>query len=218
MLYSILMLKCSIKYRKRGFMENIERPSWDELHMMTAIQAATRSTCLIRAVGAALVRENRVIASGYNGAPPNIKSCLERGECFYQRIAWEDHKKGLGRYEDLKEIHKPLCIAAHGEVNALSQCTKFGPSSVGAGLYITNIPCPGCTRNEILSKGIRAVKVWKHYLSNPLLTLDEASATENLLKEAGVPLSFVDLPEKRMYEIFSLMVSVGTRTPYLFKP
>ena len=199
-------------------MSIIKRPSWDETHMMDAILSATRSSCLIRAVGASLVRDNRVIASGYNGAPSKIKSCLETGECFYQRIAWEDHKKGLGDYEELKESRKFLCIASHGEVNALSQCTKYGPSSVGSVLYITNLPCPSCTRNEILAKGVIGVKVWKGYLSNNLLTLDEKRATEALLLEAGVPLSYVTLTEKRMKEIFALMLSVGERSSYKFNP
>lgn len=199
-------------------MITIERPSWDEAHMFAAIRVATRSSCLVRAVGAVLVKNNRVIASGYNGAPPNIKSCLDTGECFYQRIAFEDSKKGLGVYEQLKETRKHLCVAAHAEVNALSQCASFGPSSLGSTLYITNFPCPTCTRNEILAKGIVAVKVWKEYLSNPIFTLDEKTASENLLKEAKVVLEYVPLSEGRMMEIFSLMLAVGERTGYQFDP
>jgi dCMP deaminase len=186
--------------------------------MLDAIRVATRSSCLIRPVGASLVRDNRVIASGYNGAPPGIKNCLDLGECFYQRIAFEDSKKGLGTYEQLKEERKPLCIAVHAEVNALSQCAKYGPSSAGSTLYITNIPCPTCTRNEILAKGVSAVKVWKGYLANPLLTLDEKNATENLLSQAKIPLSYVVLGEERMKELFSLMLSSGDRTNYTFQP
>lgn len=196
----------------------IRRPTWDEIHMFDAIRVATRSSCLVRAVGASLVRDNRVIASGYNGAPPNIKSCLDIGECFYQRIAFEDSKKGLGTYEHLKEEYKHLCLAVHGEVNALSQCTKFGPSSVGATLYITNLPCPTCTRNEILAKGIAGVKVWREYLSNPSVTLDEKKATERLLEEARVPLEYVALSEERITEIAQLMCGVGKRTAYRFTP
>jgi dCMP deaminase len=199
-------------------MSSIIRPTWDEIHMVDAIRVATRSSCLVRPVGASLVRGNRVIASGYNGAPPGIKSCLDLGECFYQRIAFEDSKRGLGTYERLKEERKPLCIAVHAEVNALSQCAKYGPSSAGSTLYITNLPCPTCTRNEILAKGVVGVKVWKGYLANPLLTLDEKTATENLLKQANVPLMYVDLTQERMKEIFSLMLTVGDRTDYVFQP
>jgi len=199
-------------------MDTKRRPTWDEIHMTDAIRVATRSSCLIRPVGASLVRDNRVIASGYNGAPPGIVSCLDTGECFYQRVAFEDSKKGLGKYETLKEMRKPLCIAVHAEVNALSQCAKYGPSSVGATLYITNLPCPMCTRNEILAKGVRVVKVWKGYLANPLLTLDEKTATERLLQESGVALLYVDLSKERMQEIFSQMLSVGDRTDYVFEP
>ncbi len=199
-------------------MDTKRRPTWDEIHMIDAIRVATRSSCLIRPVGASLVRDNRVIASGYNGAPPKIKSCLDTGECFYQRVAFEDSKKGFGTYEQLKEERKPLCIAVHAEVNALSQCAKYGPSSFGTTLYITNLPCPTCTRNEILAKGVSAVKVWKGYLANPLLTLDEKTATERLLQEAGVALLYVDLSKERMQEIFSQMLSVGDRTDYVFEP
>ena len=199
-------------------MSQITRPTWDEIHMLDAIRVATRSSCLVRPVGASLVRDNRIISSGYNGAPPKIKSCLELGECFYQRVAYEDSQKGLGSYEELKEARKHLCIAVHAEVNACSQCSKFGPSSSGATLYTTNFPCPTCARNEILAKGIIAVKVWKGYLANPLLTLDEKTAAENLFKEAKVPLSYVDLSEERIKEISVLMLAVGNRTDYIFKP
>jgi dCMP deaminase len=199
-------------------MTEIKRPTWDESHMFDAIRVATRSSCLVRAVGAVLVKNNRVIASGYNGAPAKIKSCLDCGECFYQRIAFEDSERGLGSYERLKEERKNLCIAAHAEVNALAQCTIYGPLSLDSVLYITNFPCPTCTRNEILTKGISSVKVWKEYLSNPLLVLDEKTATENLLKEADIPLEYVSLSEERMKEIFSLMLCVGERTDYLFYP
>jgi dCMP deaminase len=194
------------------------RPSWDEIHMLDAIRVATRSSCLVRAVGASLVRNNRVIASGYNGAPPEVVNCLQMEECFYQHIAFEDSKKGLGNYEDLKEMRKPLCIAVHAEVNALSQCAMYGISSIGATLYITNIPCPTCTRNEILAKKLKEVKVWKGYLENPLLTLDEKTATEDLLQQAGIPLIYVELSQERMKEIFATMLSVGDRTSYKFDP
>lgn len=199
-------------------MDKIIRPTWDEIHMFDAIRVATRSSCLVRPVGASLVRDNRVIASGYNGAPPGIKNCLDLGECFYQRVAFEDSKKGFGSYEHLKEERKPLCIAVHAEVNALSQCAKYGTSSSGTKLYITNLPCPTCTRNEILAKGVTEVKVWKGYLANTLLTLDEKTATEELLREAKVLLEYVELNEERMKQIFSLMLSAGDRTDYSFKP
>jgi dCMP deaminase len=172
----------------------------------------------VRPVGAALVRDNRVIASGYNGAPPGIENCLDKGECFYQRIAFEDSRKGLGTYEQLKEERKPLCIAVHAEVNALAQCAKYGVPSVGTTLYITNIPCPTCTRNEILAKAVAEVKVWKGYLTNPLLTLDETQATVDLLREANIPLTFVTLEESRIREIFELMLRAGDRTKYVFQP
>lgn len=196
----------------------ISRPSWDESHMMVAILAATRGSCLKRAVGAALVKGKRVIASGYAGAAPGVKNCLELGTCFYEEVAFQDSKKGLGRFEDLKERRKFLCLAVHAEANALAQCARFGISSEGATLYVTNFPCPACVQNEILAKGVHGVKVWKQYLSNPLITLDEKKASERMLLSAGVSIEEVELSEKRIIEISQTMLMVGNRTGYEFKP
>lgn len=196
----------------------ITRPTWDESFMMVAILAATRGSCLKRAVGAALVKGKRVIASGYAGAAPGVKNCLELGFCFYEDVAHQDSKKGLGDFNSLKEQRKFLCLAVHAEANALAQCARYGVSSEGAVLYVTNYPCPSCVQNEILAKGLSGVMVWKEYLSNPLITLDEKRASQRMLLSAGVSIGEVDLSNDRIKQISEIMTMVGSRTGYDYKP
>ena len=194
----------------------IKRPSWDEMFMLHAILAGVRSSCLIRSVGAVLVKGKRIIASGYNGAPPDVVTCLEKEECFYQRLAHEDAEKGIGPFSLLKEERKSFCSAVHAEKNAINQCSIHGISAVGTTLYITNFPCPGCVRDSILPNRIERVVVWKEYLSNKLLTHDEYSLSNHWLQQAGVKLAKMDFTRSRMQEVFSLALLVGDRTDYKF--
>ena len=195
----------------------VPRPTWDEQHMLAAMRAATRSSCLIRAVGANLVRDNRSIATGYNGAPPHVESCLELEHCHYQKLAWQDSKNCGIDYDTLKEQYKPFCIAVHAEANAFGQSSRIGPTADGAILYITNFPCPRCVRDHIIVNRLKAVKVWKDYLSNPLMSVDERRESERLLGAAGIPLEIVDLSYGRIAELQRLEFVVGNRTEYKFQ-
>lgn len=194
------------------------RPTWDESHMLQAIIAATRSSCLVRHVGATLVKDKRVIASGYNGAPPDVETCLETKVCFYQNLAHEDSLKNLGAFDVLKEQRKDFCSAIHAEKNAFNQCTLRGVSPEGADLYITNFPCPGCVRDVIIPNKINGIIVWKEYLRNKLLTMDEYEVSKLWLERAGVKVRKLDFPKERMMEIFSYALEVGERTSYKFIP
>lgn len=196
----------------------IKRPSWDEMFMIHAIMAAVRSSCLVRSVGAVLVKEKRVIASGYNGAPPDVESCLDRGECFYQRLAYEDSLKGHGDFLILKEERKSSCNAIHAEKNAINQCSIHGISTVGSVLYSTNFPCPGCVRDAIIPNRIEKVVVWKEYLSNKLLTLDEYSLSKFWLQQAGIKICKMNMERSRVQEISALALMVGDRSEYKFDP
>lgn len=193
-----------------------KRPSWDEMFMIHAILAGVRSSCLIRHVGASLVIGKRVVASGYNGAPKNVITCLEKGECYYQRIAYNDSQKGLGDFKILKEERKQFCSAIHAEQNALDQCWDFGLKPKGSVLYSTNFPCPGCVKS-IIQAEVAKVVVWKDYLRNPLLTEDEYGVATHWLSQAGVKVCKMDLSKERIGEIFSLALSVGDRTLYQFE-
>ena len=207
-----------ILMKQISFEGTIERPEWHEAFMFDAIHAATRATCLKRAVGAVLVRDKRVIASGYAGAPPKTEHCLDMGHCYYERIAWQDREKGLGDFKSLKEARKHLCLAVHAEANALNQCSDLGIAAHGATLYITNFPCPGCVRDRILSNHITKIFYWKEYLQNPAVTIDELRESERLLAGARVTTKRIDLTDTRIMEIARLMTMVGERTDYSYKP
>ena len=98
------------------------RPSWDEYFLQLARQAATRSTCLRRQVGAVLVRDKRMLATGYNGAPRGIAHCLDVG-CLREQLGIPSGE----RHE--------LCRAIHAEQNAIIQAAVHGVAIEGATLY-----------------------------------------------------------------------------------
>lgn len=193
-----------------------QRPSWDEMFMVHAILAGVRSSCLKRQVGAVLEKDKRIVASGYNGAPSGVTTCLDSGSCFYEELAYSDSKNGVGKFEVIREERKIFCAAAHAETNAINQCSIYGVSAVGCSLYITNYPCPACVRDKIIPNRIKRVYVWKEYLQNKLLTHDEYSLSKHWLNEAGIGIIKMILTQDRVEQIFSLALNVGNRLPYRF--
>ena len=101
------------------------RKSWDEYFMEIAEIVKTRSTCLRRQVGAVIVKDNRIITTGYNGAPSGLRHCTDIGGCERERL----HIPSGQRHE--------LCRALHAEQNAIIQAAKVGVSTEGATIYIT---------------------------------------------------------------------------------
>lgn len=197
--------------------KGIIRPSWDELFMLDAIKAATRSSCLKRAVGAALAKDGALIGGGYAGAARGQESCLDLGYCHYDHLAWEDHKKGLGDFETLREQYKTFCLAVHAEPNATGHISRLGGRGIrGATIYITNFPCPKCVQDVIVTNELAEVVFWRDYLCNPLLTLDEKRGSEIALNRAGIPFRQLSLSDERILEITQLMLVVGKRTDYKF--
>jgi dCMP deaminase len=194
-----------------------ERPSWDEMFMTHAILAAIRSSCLIRRCGAVIVKEKRIIASGYNGAPPGVETCLDTGVCYYQNLAFLDSENGVGKYEDLKEQRKEFCIVVHAEKNAVAQCSVHGVSPVGGSMYITNFPCPGCVRDAIIPNKIAKIFIWKDYLSNILLTKDEHGVSMDMLNQVGIEVVKMELTKERAMEIFQESLRGGDRLEYRFQ-
>lgn len=194
----------------------VERPGWEEMFLLEVMLTGLRSTCLKRKVGAALVREKRVLAKGYNGAPPGVETCLETSRCYYEHLAWEDHKKGHGDFELLKEARKQFCNAVHAEKNAINQCTQTGVIPKGASLYTTNFPCPGCVKDVVIPNGIAEIVVWKPFLSNVSLTADELSVSNFWLEQAKIPTRNIDMTEERLKELLSLLPTVGDRMGYVF--
>lgn len=117
-----------------------KRPVWDEYFLQLADLVATRSTCLRRQVGAVLVKEERIISTGYNGAPRGLEHCLDIG-CLREELGIPSGH----RYE--------LCRGVHAEQNAIINAAYYGISTAGAVLYCSNQPCIICAR-MIINAGI----------------------------------------------------------------
>ena len=120
-----------------------ERPSWNQYFASITRMVATRSTCLRRHVGAVLVREKRILSTGYNGAPAGLKHCIEVG-CLREK----DSIPSGTRHE--------LCRALHAEQNAIVQAAYHGISIAGSTLYCTNKPCVICSK-MLINAGIKRI-------------------------------------------------------------
>jgi dCMP deaminase len=120
--------------------KNQSRPEWDDYFLQIAALASQRSTCLRRKVGAVLVKEKRILATGYNGAPMRLPHCSETG-CLRKQTAVPSGQ----RHE--------LCRGLHAEQNVLLQAAYHGVSVKGSTLYITNSPCSICAK-MIINAGI----------------------------------------------------------------
>ena len=120
------------------------RKSWDEYFMEIAEIVKTRSTCLRRQVGAVIVKDNRIITTGYNGAPSGLRHCTDIGGCERERL----HIPSGQRHE--------LCRALHAEQNAIIQAAKVGVSTEGATIYITLQPCVICAK-MLVNAGITRI-------------------------------------------------------------
>ncbi|WP_061213086.1 deoxycytidylate deaminase [Syntrophomonas wolfei] len=145
-----------------------ERPNWDEYFLQLADLVATRSTCLRRQVGAVLVKNERIISTGYNGAPRGLEHCLDTGCLREEQGIPSGH-----RYE--------LCRGVHAEQNALINAAYYGVSTSEAVLYCTNQPCIICARMIINAGIIRIV-----HRGN----FDDDLAIK-FLREAGIELVFI---------------------------
>jgi dCMP deaminase len=141
------------------------RPSWEDYFMDIAMLVAKRSTCLRRSVGAIIVKDKRVLSTGYNGAPSGVRHCAEVG-CLREKLNVESGK-----------MHE-LCRGIHAEQNAIIQAAYHGVSLKGASLFCTNLPCSICAK-MIINAGIKAIYYHSGYA-------DELS--EDMLKEAEIGL------------------------------
>ena len=119
------------------------RPSWDEYFLEIAHLVASRSTCLRRAVGAAIVKDKRILATGYNGAPSGLAHCEEVG-CVRE----QQNVPSGQRHE--------LCRGLHAEQNAILQAALYGVSIAEATLYCTTHPCVVCAK-MIINAGMKEV-------------------------------------------------------------
>jgi dCMP deaminase len=141
------------------------RPPWDTYFLDIAHFVSSRSTCLRRHVGAVLVKEKRILATGYNGSPTGLAHCLDTG-CLREAMGIPSGQ----RHE--------LCRALHAEQNAIIQAAVHGVAIAGATLYATTQPCVICTK-MLINAGIRRVVYDAGYPDH--LSMD-------FLRQAGVEL------------------------------
>lgn len=147
----------------------MDRPSWEEYFMDIARLVARRSTCLRRQVGAVLVKDKNILATGYNGTPSGLRHCSEVG-CLRQL---QNVPSGQ-RHE--------LCRGLHAEQNAIIQAAKHGTNISCAILYCTNTPCVICSK-MIINAGIRRVVYLEGYPDR--LSLE-------MLAESGIEVTSLD--------------------------
>lgn len=144
----------------------MSRPSWDEYFMDIACLVSKRSTCCRRQVGAVLVRDKRVLATGYNGAPTGLPHCLDIG-CLREELGVPSGE----RHE--------LCRGLHAEQNVIIQAAYHGVSINGATLYCTNLPCSICCK-MLINAGIREIKYQEGYAD---------TMAKDMIKAAGIALT-----------------------------
>ncbi|MHC1716103.1 MAG: cytidine/deoxycytidylate deaminase family protein [Acidaminococcaceae bacterium] len=137
------------------------RPDWDSYFMEMAQVASKRSTCMRRSVGAVIVKDKRLLATGYNGTPRGMAHCEEVG-CLRTKLNVPSGK-----------MHE-LCRGIHAEQNAVIQAAVHGVSVDGGTLYCTHQPCVVCTK-ILINAGIKRI-----VYANPYP--DELA--ENMMKEA----------------------------------
>lgn len=152
---------------------NENQLKWDKRFMELAKNVAQWSSCVRnnRQVGAVIVKNKRILTTGYNGAPAGVKSCKERGFCLRDKLGIQSGTRA------------EVCYAIHAEQNAVIQAAKLGISVEGATIYVTHQPCSVCTR-ILINSGISRIVYQNDYPDN--FSLD-------LLKESGV--EFVKLDD-----------------------
>ena len=142
-----------------------KRPSWDTYFMNITRMVAERSTCLRRKVGAILVRDKRILTTGYNGAPRGFKHCSEVG-CLREK------------QKVLSGQRHELCRGLHAEMNALLQAASYGIRIEGAILYSTTYPCSLCAK-MLINAGIREIVVCEDY---------KDQLSKKMLQQAKIPI------------------------------
>ena len=149
------------------------RPSWEDYFMDIAMLVAKRATCLRRAVGAIIVKDKRILSTGYNGAPTGVRHCAEVG-CLREKMGIESGK-----------MHE-LCRGIHAEQNAIIQAAYHGVSLKGASIFCTNLSCSICAK-MIINVGIDKIYYRSGYA-------DEIS--KDMLQEAHIELIHLETKQQ----------------------
>lgn len=154
----------------RGF---YMRPDWNTYFMSIAEVVATRSTCLRRKVGAVIVKERRILATGYNGVPVNCEHCTESTciRTLYNVPSGENHE---------------LCRGVHAEQNAIVQAASYGVAIRDSDIYVTTQPCVICAK-MLINSGVKRIFCQETY-TDPLAL--------NILKEARIEVHLINGVQK----------------------
>jgi len=148
-----------------------ERPSWDQYFLTITRQVAERSTCKRAKVGAVIVRDKNILATGYNGAPAGLAHCTEVGCLIYES------KTPSG------EIEENCYRTIHAEINAIAQAAKNGVGIRDAAIYVTHTPCIHCMK-VLINTGITQIFYERDYKANTVRDL--LASTDVVIKRIEV--------------------------------
>ena len=148
-----------------------ERPSWHQYFLTITRNVAERSTCTRAKVGAVIVRDKNILATGYNGAPAGMPHCIDAGCLVYTS------RTPTG------EIEENCFRTIHAEINAIAQAAKNGASIRDADIYITHTPCIHCVK-VLINTGIRRIFYEREY---------KRATIEELLRGANIELEHVSV-------------------------
>ena len=143
----------------------MKRPTWDQYFMTITRQVAERSTCPRASVGAVIVRDRSILATGYNGAPAGLPHCLDVGCLIYE-----------SRTPD-GEIEQNCYRTIHAEMNAIAQAAKNGNAIRDADIYVTHTPCIQCLK-VLINTGMRTVHYAKEYKLHTIVELRKYAQIE----------------------------------------
>jgi dCMP deaminase len=168
--------------------DNIPNDEWDRYFMRIAREVAQNSKCLSRYIGAVVVKDKQIIATGYNGPPRGVDPCWKRNNDYERKCPRQ--KAGFKSGEGLE-----MCIAGHAERNALIGAARMGTSTKGASLVCyCGPPCKDCMI-EIINAGIVEIVYWDRGTTGKFgIWYDELS--EYLAKQSGILIRGVKLDER----------------------
>ncbi len=152
------------------------RKDWHRYFMRIALLVSERATCIRRQVGAVLVKDKRILSTGYNGPPKGLAHCSVVG-CLRDKLGVPSGER------------QEICRGIHAEQNAIVQAAYFGVSINGGVIYVTHQPCITCSK-LIINAGLKAVYYLNPY-PDPL--------GEQILSEASVPLIKIDIDNEDTY-------------------
>jgi dCMP deaminase len=164
------------------------RPTWDEYFMMLAKVTATRSTCLAFPVGAVIVKDRQVLATGYNGSPSGSAHCTTLGYCYPELSACNASKILPSR-------------SVHAEANAIAQAAKHGISTSGGSIYVTLEPCLTCLK-LVISAGIREV-----FYETTFNTGDNVKVRDLFLQDGLVKLTPIQVSEATAHRATAFLLN-----------